>query len=68
MSEKLTTTGERPLTPAEVAHVFAVDPKTVVRWAKAGKLTSFWTPGGHRRFDAAEVRALKDRAQNGHQS
>jgi predicted site-specific integrase-resolvase len=28
------------LTPAEVACMFAVDPKTVTRWAKAGKLTT----------------------------
>lgn len=46
------------MTPAEVAQAFRVDPKTVTRWAKAGKLTSVRTPGGHRRFSAAEVRAL----------
>ena len=28
------------LTPAEVAALFRVDPKTVTRWAKAGKLSS----------------------------
>ncbi|NCV44974.1 MAG: helix-turn-helix domain-containing protein, partial [Actinobacteria bacterium] len=27
------------LTPSEVASLFRVDPKTVTRWAKAGKLT-----------------------------
>jgi excisionase family DNA binding protein len=46
------------LTPAEVAALFRVDPKTVTRWAKAGKLTSIRTLGGHRRYRAAEVRAL----------
>lgn len=46
------------LTPAEVAALFCVDPKTVTRWAAAGKLTSIRTPGGHRRFREAEVRAL----------
>ena len=45
------------LTPAEVAALFRVDPKTVTRWAKAGKLTSIRTLGGHRRYRAAEVRA-----------
>jgi hypothetical protein len=30
---------ESLLTPAEVAAMFRVDPKTVTRWAKAGKLT-----------------------------
>jgi len=46
------------LTPAEVAALFRVDPKTVTRWAKAGKLTSIRTLGGHRRYRAAEVRLL----------
>lgn len=46
------------LTPAEVAAMFRVDPKTVTRWAKAGKLTSIRTLGGHRRYREAEVRAL----------
>jgi excisionase family DNA binding protein len=46
------------LTPAEVAALFRVDPKTVTRWAKAGKLTSIRTLGGHRRYRASEVRQL----------
>lgn len=49
---------EALLTPAEVATMFRVDPKTVTRWAKAGKLTSIRTLGGHRRYREAEVRAL----------
>jgi excisionase family DNA binding protein len=49
---------ETLLTPAEVAGMFRVDPKTVTRWAKCGKLTSLRTLGGHRRFRAAEVQAL----------
>jgi excisionase family DNA binding protein len=46
------------LTPSEVAFLFRVDPKTVTRWAKAGKLTSVRTLGGHRRYKDSEVRAL----------
>lgn len=46
------------LTPAEVASLFRVDPKTVSRWAKAGKLTSIRTLGGHRRYKESEVKAL----------
>jgi excisionase family DNA binding protein len=49
---------EHLLTPAEVAALFRVDPKTVTRWAKAGKLTSIRTLGGHRRYRSAEVHAL----------
>jgi excisionase family DNA binding protein len=43
------------LTPAEVAAAFRVDPKTVSRWAKAGKLSSVRTLGGHRRYLETEV-------------
>ena len=46
------------LTPAEVAALFRVDPKTVTRWAKAGKLTAIRTLGGHRRYRADEIRKL----------
>jgi excisionase family DNA binding protein len=49
---------EALLTPAEVAALFRVDPKTVTRWAKAGKLSAIRTLGGHRRYRAAEVQAL----------
>lgn len=46
------------LTPAEVARALRVDPKTVTRWAAAGKLPSLRTIGGHRRFRESDVRAL----------
>jgi excisionase family DNA binding protein len=46
------------LTPSEVAAMFRVDPKTVTRWAKAGKLSAIRTLGGHRRYSEAEVRML----------
>jgi excisionase family DNA binding protein len=49
---------ETLLTPAEVAALFRVDPKTVTRWAKAGKLTSIRTLGGHRRYLESEVKQL----------
>lgn len=44
------------LTPAEVAALFRVNPKTVTRWARAGKITCIRTLGGHRRFRASEIR------------
>jgi excisionase family DNA binding protein len=49
---------ENLLTPSEVAALFRVDPKTVTRWAKAGKLTSIKTLGGHRRYKESEVKSL----------
>ena len=54
--------GPEKLSPGEVARMFGVDPKTVVRWAQIGKLRSTRTLGitgaGHRRFYRAEVEAL----------
>lgn len=52
------STFEDLMTPAEVAAAFRVDPKTVSRWAVAGRLTSVRTPGGHRRYLRREVEAL----------
>ena len=49
---------DRLLTPNEVALMFRVDPKTVTRWAKAGRLSAVRTLGGHRRYSETEVRAL----------
>ncbi len=51
--------GEVLMTPAEVAALFCVSPKTVARWSRAGRLTATRTLGGHRRFRADEVRALR---------
>lgn len=55
---------EELLTPSEVAKLFRVDPKTVTRWAKSGKLSSIRTLGGHRRYRASEVRALLEGQQD----
>ncbi len=48
------------MTPAEVAAVFRVDPKTVTRWAKTGKLDSIRTLGGVRRYYADQVAGFLD--------
>jgi predicted site-specific integrase-resolvase len=49
---------ERMLRPREVAMLFKVDPKTVTRWAKTGRLTPITLPSGHRRYRASDVEAL----------
>lgn len=49
---------ERLLTPGQVARLFSVDPKTVTRWAKSGKLHPIMTPAGHRRYREAEIAPL----------
>ena len=56
---------ENLLTPSEVATLFRADPKTVTRWAKAGKLTAIKTLGGHRRYRESEVKALLDKNLKG---
>ena len=54
----ITRAPETLLTPGQVAALFHVDPKTVTRWAHAGRLGSLRTPGGHRRFRESEVLQL----------
>ncbi|HEX2575692.1 MAG TPA: BldC family transcriptional regulator [Aquihabitans sp.] len=50
---------DRLMTPAEVAELFRVTPKTVTRWAEAGKLPAIRTLGGHRRFPEREVLRIR---------
>jgi excisionase family DNA binding protein len=54
---------EKLLTPAEVAAMFRVNPKTVTRWARAGKISAIRTLGGHRRFRADEIRSFLDEVE-----
>ncbi|SRR6266567_1478481 len=49
---------DRLLTPAEVPAMLHVDPKTVMRWARGGKLSSIQGTGGHRRYSEREVRGF----------
>ena len=52
------------LTPAEVAVMFRVNPKTVTRWARAGKISAVRTLGGHRRFHAEEIRRFLEEVED----
>lgn len=54
---------EELLTPAEVAVMFRVNPKTVTRWARAGKISAIRTLGGHRRFRAVEIQRFLDQLE-----
>ena len=54
---------ETLLTPSEVAAMFRVNPKTVTRWARAGKISAIRTLGGHRRFRASEIRHFLDNVE-----
>ncbi len=46
------------LTPGEVAKIFRVNPKTITRWAAAGKIKSLTLPSGHRRFSRSAIMAM----------
>jgi excisionase family DNA binding protein len=52
------------LTPSEVAALFRVNPKTVTRWARAGKITAIRTLGGHRRFRESEIRRCLEQLES----
>lgn len=46
------------LTLGEAARLLGVDETTLRGWADAGKVAVFRTPGGHRRFNATDLRTL----------
>jgi excisionase family DNA binding protein len=49
------------MTPAEVAAILHIDAHKIARWSDQGRLRSVRTPGGHRRYFAADVLALAQR-------
>ena len=46
------------LNPGQIARLFGVNPKTVTRWADAGQIPHFTTPGGHHRFRRDDILPL----------
>lgn len=54
------------LLPAEVAHLFGVNPKTVTRWVADGKIGAIKTLGNHHRFHPKEVKLLLQKQYTGH--
>lgn len=48
----------RWLRSSEVASMFGVDRRTVLNWARTGRLNSQRTLGGHRRYLEPEVLSL----------
>jgi excisionase family DNA binding protein len=49
------------LSLAEASRLLDVHPTTLREWADKGRIRTFRTPGGHRRFSEADVIALGDR-------
>ena len=53
------------LTLSEASKLLGVHPATLRQWVDAGQVPSFRTPGGHRRFLAADLRTFLMRASTG---
>jgi excisionase family DNA binding protein len=49
---------DRWLTLGQACRVLNVDESTLRRWADAGQIRTFRTPGGHRRFAETDVHAI----------
>lgn len=52
------TPREPLLTAAEVAAEVRMDPETIRRWVREGKLTAITLPGGHKRFRREDIEAV----------
>ena len=57
-SERPRFLATRLLRAGEVAAILQVSRRSVAAWASRGMIPFIETPGGHRRFRAADVRAL----------
>ncbi len=59
---------ERWLTLGQACRLLNVDESTLRRWADAGQVRTFRTPGGHRRFADGDVRAIVNGRSKNHMS
>lgn len=46
------------LTSYQVGNILQVNPSSINKWVKDGRIPAFRTPGGHRRFRAADIVAF----------
>jgi excisionase family DNA binding protein len=51
------------LRPREVAALLGVNPTTIARWAREGRISPLLTPGGHRRYSPADIRRILGSAE-----
>jgi excisionase family DNA binding protein len=56
---------ERWLSLGPASRLLGVDPDTLRRWADAGRVETWMTPGGHRRFDRRRLEQLVVDRRNG---
>jgi excisionase family DNA binding protein len=63
----MTATQREWLSLGEASRLLGVDPDTLRRWADAGKVDVFTTPGGHRRFPRSSIEGMlpRPRARRG---
>lgn len=59
MSDSNTYPGQAALPIGEVARLLGVSIATVRNWERSGKIASFRTPGGQRRFRVEDVETLR---------
>jgi excisionase family DNA binding protein len=58
MQTKHASPSEEHLPVSAAAALIGISADTLRRWEKAGRISSFRTPTGHRRFSRADVLAL----------
>lgn len=59
LNQRYLSEPEADVDTGRAALLLGVHPNTIRRWDKTGKLRSWRTPGGFRRFAMADLRALK---------
>jgi excisionase family DNA binding protein len=57
-SDKKIDDGSQLLSIEAACRLLGVDPSTLRRWSDSGKVPVFRTPGGHRRYNEEDLRAL----------
>lgn len=65
MPEAPRTSGREWLSLGPASRLVGVDPGTLRRWADDGRVVSFTTPGGHRRFDRRALDRLATSRRRG---
>lgn len=54
---------EEALAIGDASRMLGVTVETLRRWDRDGRIGSFRTPGGQRRFPLSEIRRLRDASQ-----
>jgi len=62
---KTTKDNQRWLTLSEASQLLGVHQTTLREWENAGRISSFRTPGGHRRFDIRDLQAFLQQRRTG---